>query len=149
LACLEQSPFFGPRAVTKQYRVPADSGKKTGLSSALLSFFEGDGESLLWITEFGIWPSCEDRVLFDGFRRSLGESRPIQEKPGHILERGDLKHAASLLGMVLYFVWGALLVSAEGDVMVEISHDEMFEVTVRGNDGLLVAIDERITAIVS
>src|ERR1044071_3665332 len=77
-------------------RIPVDSGRKSALSRALVSYFDTDRESLLWIHEYGIWPSAEDRNLFAGFRRSLGEHRPLHEAPGHLFSRSDLVDVTSL-----------------------------------------------------
>lgn len=111
-----------------EYIIPGDSGKKTALSKIIASFFDNDVQALLWIYEFGIWPSCEDRNLFDGFRRSLGESQPISMKPGHIFSNSDLDSLASLLSMVLYFCWGAIVISTANDFVIKISHDEIINV---------------------
>jgi hypothetical protein len=110
------------------YRIPADSGKKTVLSRMIASFFDSDGESLLWINEYGIWPSCEDWTLFEGFRKSLGEYSPLFEKPGHIFSKQDLSSVSSLLAMIFYFMWGAIIVSASKNIVVKISHDEMLDI---------------------
>lgn len=115
-------------AIARRYPIPPDSGKKTALSRIVLSLFEAGGECLLWITEYGIWPSCEDRVLFDGFRRSIGEDREIQEAAGHVFGPNDIRQVASLLAMVLFFNWGGVVVSSRGDLVVEISHDEVMDV---------------------
>lgn len=125
-----------------RYRIPEDSGKKTALSRLLSSVFEVDGESLLVIREHGIFPSCEDLVLFDGFRRSLGESGHVHEKPGHIFTREDLPVVSSLVAMVLYFVWGAFLVPGTGRFVVEISHDEIMDVY--GDGEVLATFSERL-----
>jgi len=117
-------------------KIPADSGKKTALSKEIGSFFDVDSESLLWIDEFGIWPSCEDWNLFEGFRRSIGESSKLYEKPGHIFCRNDLGVVKSLLAMVLYFYWGAILVSKDKSLIVRISHDEHIVVYAIKRDNL-------------
>jgi hypothetical protein len=81
-------PFFSELHKVLASAIPVDSGCKTALSRAIVSFFETDDEALLWINEFGIWGSSEDRYLFQGFRRSLGESSPLREKPGHVFFKG-------------------------------------------------------------
>src|SRR5574341_2187382 len=70
--------------------IASDSGRKTALSRAIVSLFDTDDGALLWINEFGIWPSSEDRNLFEGFRRSLGERSSLHQKPGHIFSSSDL-----------------------------------------------------------
>jgi len=111
--------------------IPADSGRKTALSRVLVSFFDTDDEALLWINEFGIWESSEDRNLFAGFRRSLGEQSPLHEKPGHLFSSNDLKDVGSLIAMTLYFVWGAILYSPAKSLAIKISHDEFITILVR------------------
>jgi hypothetical protein len=111
--------------------VPPDSGRKTALSRTIASLFKDDDEALLWINEVGIWPSSEDRFLFDGFRRSLGEESPLPAKPGHLFSRDDLAPVASLVALVLYFVWGAILYSPARALVIKISHDELISVFVR------------------
>ncbi|HEX9445120.1 MAG TPA: hypothetical protein VGA73_13430 [Candidatus Binatia bacterium] len=130
----ENIPSF--RGFTKIFdsHIPVDSGRKTSISRALASQFDTDGESLLWIHEFGIWPSSEDGNLFERFRRSLGENRSLKERPGHIFTRSDLTDVASLLAMVLYFVWGAILFCPANDLAVKISHNEYTSIFTRNKE---------------
>lgn len=111
--------------------IPADSGRKTALSKAIISLFELEDEGLLWINEFGMWPSSEDRHLFAGFRTFLGENSPLHEKPGHLFSREDLASTASLIAMSLYFVWGIFLYSSKQDFVIKTSHDEFITVYVK------------------
>jgi hypothetical protein len=89
--------------------IPPDSARKTALSRVLASMFSEDEEALLWITEFGIWPSAEDWNLFDGFRLSLGEAQAVHERPAHLFSKAELKAVGSLVAMILYFCLGAIL----------------------------------------
>lgn len=124
-------PCFPEFVQVMDSAIPADSGHKTALSRVLVSFFDTDKEALLWINEFGIWPSSEDRYLFNGFRRSLGEGSPLHEKPGHIFSKDDLDAVRSLVGMILYFVWGGILFSPAKGLAITISHDEFITVFMR------------------
>jgi len=114
--------------------IPVDSGRKTAISRAIVSVFDTDSEALLWINEFGIWESSEDRNLFDGFRRSLGEHSHLYEKPGHVFSSSDLTGVGSLVAMTLYFVWGAVLYSPTRSVAIRISHDEYVSVFARNRE---------------
>jgi hypothetical protein len=111
-------------------QIPADSGRKTAIGRALASHFNTADESLLWIHEFGIWPSSEDPNLFERFRQSLGEPRPLFDAPGHIFTQTDLKDVASLLSLVLYFIWGAVLYCPTKGLGIEIDHDEFITIFV-------------------
>lgn len=111
--------------------VPPDSGRKTALGRAVASVFTDDDEAMLWINEYGIWPSSEDRFLYEGFRRSLHEESPLHVKPGHLFSRDELAAVASLVALVLYFVWGAILYSPARALVIKISHDECISVFAR------------------
>ncbi|MFZ0932524.1 MAG: hypothetical protein WAN11_28250 [Syntrophobacteraceae bacterium] len=108
-----------------RYAIPNDCGQKTALAKVIATFFQKEPEALLWINEFGIWPSCEDCNLFLGFRKSLGETSSLYEKPGHLFSGDDIETVASLLSIVLYFFWGAVLIPASKKYSVKISHDEV------------------------
>jgi len=129
-------------------RIPSDSGKKTALSKVIASFCDATDEALLWINEFGIWPSSEDRHLFEGFRRSLGEDRPLHEKPGHLFSGEDLDAVGSLLALVLYFCWGAVFISTARGVVITISHDEIIDVFVKDQKDI-PDIKERLDRLLS
>ena len=111
--------------------LPPDSGRKTALSRAIASLFRYDEEAILWIDEFGIWPSSEDWHLFTTFRGSLGEQSQLYEKPGHLFSREDLVSISSILAMTLYFIWGAVLYSPRQDLLVRVSHDEWIAIYCR------------------
>lgn len=116
------------------FAIPGDSGRKTALSRVLVSFFDTDDEAVLWINEFGIWESSEDRYLFHGFRSFLNEGRPLHEAPGHIFSKEDGNAVRSLVAMVLYFVWGAILFSPGKGLAIKISHDEFISIYVRNKE---------------
>lgn len=110
------------------YLVPEDSGAKTIIARALALQFKQFGEGLLWIDEYLVWPSAENWPLFDGYRRSLGEGRPLWERQGHIFTPSDNDALFALLSMTLYFVMGAKLAPSSGELLIRISHDEYIDV---------------------
>lgn len=128
------------------FKIPVDTGAKTALSRMLVSFLDVSEEALLWITEWGIWPSCEDWKLFYVFRKSLGEHRPLIEKPSHLFSSQDLDSVTSLVSMVLYFSWGALMISPANNLIIRISHDEIMDVFAKERDHL-TAIELSLTKI--
>ncbi len=111
-----------------QCSLPDDAGRKTALSRIIAAVFEADDEAMLWIDEFGIWPSSEDWYLFASFRKFLGEESELHEKPGHLFSLHDLKNISSIVAMVLYFSWGAILYSPFRDTVIRISHDDWISI---------------------
>ncbi len=132
LAGADDSVALSAMTLVASHRIPPDSGAKAALSRELVALvFESEQSCLLWIDEWGIWPTAEDMVLFDGFRQSIGERAPLREKPGHVAHESDTAPLRSLTAMILYFVWGAYLVGDSGRVIVRISHDEIVDVYAR------------------
>ena len=113
------------------YHLPEDSGKKTALARAMTHSIEDSQPGLFWITAWGIFPSSENVALFDGYRRSLGEVRPIHEAPGHIFDTSDLRDLECLCDLALYFYWDASLFDGMNAIMVRTSHDETISIHAR------------------
>ncbi|HWY86702.1 MAG TPA: hypothetical protein VNX28_08255 [Gemmataceae bacterium] len=71
-------------------------------------------------------------TLFDGYRKSLGLSRPLGSAPGHIFGQAHLPDIECLLGLTLYFYWDASLFTASGKVILRVDGNEW--VSVRTKD---------------
>jgi hypothetical protein len=118
------------------YIMPSDTGKKTALGHALVALLQLKSPGLFWITATGIWPSSENMALFDGYRRSFGENRPIQTAPAHVFDGSDLTQLECLLDMALYFYWDSTLFEGPEGVAVKTSHDEYISVRAKDRDRL-------------
>lgn len=109
------------------YVVPADAGRKTALARELNAQIDHRGQGLLWIHEWGVFPSSENMSLFQGYRRFLGDERSLFEAPGHLFNGADLSAVECLLDLVLYFFWGASVFDSR-DTWLRVSHDEILSV---------------------
>jgi len=110
------------------YAIPADSGRKTALSRLIAYLLLGRADACIYVSGWGVWRSAENLDLFYGYRRSIGESRPLIEAPFHLFERSEEPSFVSILCLVLYFVWDAWVFDIGGKTLVKISHDEWLEV---------------------
>lgn len=110
------------------FRIVGDSGKKTALSRAVIGHIAGQGTALFIVTVHGVWPSSEDMVHFDGYRRSLGEGRSLDQVPGVLFTAKDVAVVAPLLALGFYFVWGGIIVAPGNGLRIEFSSDEVLEV---------------------
>lgn len=108
--------------------IPRDSGAKTALSRLFAYLFLRKSSVCIYVSGWGVWGSSENLDLFNGYRRSLGENRPLIEAPVHLFERTEDDAFISILCMVFYFVWDAWIFDVEGKALVRISHDEWLEV---------------------
>jgi len=115
---------------TLAYGVPADSSKKTCVARAIVAEITFSQPGLLWITEWGVFPSGENLELFRGYRSSLGEGRALHEAPGHVFESQDRAGVEALLALSLYFYWDLALFEGDAGLAAKASHDEWIEVRV-------------------
>jgi len=115
--------------VTLSLDIPAESGRRTNLARLLADLFRSQSEGLLWITEFGIWPSSEHRPIFAALRHAAGVDLPLEDSPGHFFSSDDSDLVVSLIAVALYFSWGAILVRGDLGLIASVSHDDWIDIT--------------------
>ena len=82
---------------------------------------------LLWITEWGIWPSSENWHLFYRLRQAYGESRLLHEAPGHLFLNSEYEDLATFLQIAILNGWGGYVLTEADYVNVFFSHDEYID----------------------
>jgi hypothetical protein len=102
--------------------------------------FEG---CLLWIKEYGIWPSFENRHLFRRLRLSYGETREIQDAPGHLFSVQEYEDLVSYLDLALQFGWGGYLIASPLSCLIFVSHDGWLRVHSDNHRELLEQVRSR------
>jgi hypothetical protein len=119
------------------YHLPAEVTKMTALAH-MVSHYAIDTKQpgIFWVTDWGIFPSVENMAIFDGYRRSLGENRPLLASPGHVFDQSKLKELECLLSLALYFCWDATLFDGAGTEAFVISHDEWCSVHAKDEESL-------------
>jgi hypothetical protein len=80
--------------------------------------------TLFWITEWGIWPSSENWHLYYALRNRYGDSRLLQESPGHLFLGYEAEDLASFLQLVMLSGWGGYILTQANHVNAFLSHDE-------------------------
>lgn len=92
-------------------------------------------ECLVWILEYGVWPSSEDWPAAYAFRGAHSEKRSLDVAPGYLFNAADVDDLATLLTQVMENGWDAVVLpirhGAPTDVRISISHDEWLEVSSR------------------
>lgn len=111
--------------VATPFAIPSDAGARVQLCRLLWDLAGGTAsERLLWITDWGAWPSQAHMPLFKLARRALGEDREPIQIPGHLIEPSEADDGLSLFIVSCLFLWDAWLYTPSG-VIVEISNDEV------------------------
>jgi hypothetical protein len=75
-------------------------------------------------------------ALFDGYRKSFGENRPLHAAPGHVFSESDLKQVECLLDLALYFYWDGVFFEVPAGITVKTSHDEYISIRAKDRDRL-------------
>jgi hypothetical protein len=65
--------------------------------------------ALLWVTEYGIWPSSENQHLYYRLRQSYGDLDLLEDKPGHLFLAHESEDLASFLQLTMLNGWGGYL----------------------------------------
>jgi len=84
---------------------------------------------LLWVTDWGIWPSSENLHLYYQLRQSYGDSRQLAEAPAHLFLDYESADLVSFLQVGLLCGWDMHLLPAVGYARAFVSHDEYVEFT--------------------
>ena len=117
------------------YLVPADAGIKTALARQFANFlFTNLGDLILCVRGWKFWPSAENFDLFDGYRISIGETRPLWEAPIHVFTRGEEPALASILNLGLFFYWDMEVFDADSNALFTFSHDEWMEFRLKNQE---------------
>jgi hypothetical protein len=80
--------------------------------------------TLLWITEWGIWPSSENWHLYYKLRQTYTDQRLLHEAPGHLFLEHETDDLASFLQVAMLNSWGGYVLTQFNAVNTFFSHDE-------------------------
>mgnify|MGYP003576862615 CR=1 FL=1 len=121
---------------------PTDSGKKVQLAKTVAEWSLRQCETLFWLGDWDVWPSSQHMPLFTRFRAALGETRPLIETPGHLLQCDEVDDGSSILAVALLFFWDCCTLRADGGPAFYCSHDEFCEIATLSDTAELEAAQE-------
>jgi hypothetical protein len=84
-------------------------------------------EVMLWITEWGIWPSSENLHLYYRLRQSYNDHRLLHEAPGHFFLQHEAEDLASFLQLAMLNGWGGYILAEAAYLNAFFSHDEYID----------------------
>jgi hypothetical protein len=82
---------------------------------------------LLFLTEWGIWPSSENWHLYYRLRRSYSDYRLLQEASGHLFLEHEMEDLTSFLHLSMLNGWGGYVLTEANHVNALFSHDEYID----------------------
>jgi hypothetical protein len=122
-----------PIVLTRNYgQVVTPPGQEAEVATAVVDALGEWDECLLWIEEWGIWPSSEDWPKYYAERGAHGERRTLDKAPGHLFSRDQRPDLLRFLQLVLENAWEAQVLPVAGDRSngrrAHVSHDEFVDV---------------------
>ena len=83
--------------------------------------------ALLFVTEWGIWPSTENWHLYYKLRQTYGDNRLLADAPGHLFLEYEVEDLASFLQLSMLNGWGGYVLTEANYVNAFFSHDEYID----------------------
>lgn len=83
--------------------------------------------TLLWVTEWGIWPSSENWQLYYKLRQTYGDFQLLQDVPGHLFLEYESEDLSTFLQLAMLNGWGGYILTEANYVNAFFSHDEYIE----------------------
>jgi hypothetical protein len=91
---------------------------------------------LLFITEWGIWPSSENWHLYYKLRQTYADYRLLEEAPGHLFLEHESEDLASFLQLSMLNGWGGYVLAEANYVNAFFSHDEFIDFFAENSENL-------------
>src|SRR5262245_48306997 len=114
-----------PHGPSAKFEIPSDAGRRVALARLLWESVAASApRALLWVTQFGVWPSSEHRPLAESARSAWGAPGPLATFPGQLVALGEQDDGLSVLVLALLFLWDCWLLPAGGSQAAFLSHDE-------------------------
>jgi hypothetical protein len=112
-----------------RFLFPQTPGQVTWLCRFISQCLSPRAECLLWVTEWGVWPSSENWHLYYRLRQSYHDHRPLHEAPGHLFLDYEEPDLISYLQLGILNGWDmhllpALKYGGADTARAFISHDE-------------------------
>jgi hypothetical protein len=92
--------------------------------------------ALLWITEWGLWPSSENWHLYYKLRHTYGDQRLLHEAPGHLFLEHEAEDLGTFLQIAMLSGWGGYVLMQADYVNAFFSHDEYIDFFAEVDDNL-------------
>ncbi len=107
-----------------RFELPADSGDRIAIAMERLAEFRSASRILIWITEWGVWPSIDRSEDFRAIRADIGETRWLHEIPAHLASNADFEYVRRMTECAVSSLWDLYLIGPKGSKILHFSHDE-------------------------
>jgi hypothetical protein len=116
---------------------PTEPHRIFGMAHWIASSLTFRKQTLLWITEWSIWPSSENWHLYYKLRHSYRDLRLLNEAPGHLFLGHESEDLTSFLQIAMLNGWGGYILTQANYLNAFFSHDEYIKFYAQFDQNLL------------
>lgn len=108
------------------------------IARQVVGLFRDFQSALMWVTDYGIWPSSENQHLYYRLRRALEDSDTLRTAPGHLFVKSEQDDFVTFVHLALEFGWGINILTKPTYRWVHASHDGWLRIMYApGDEGLV------------
>jgi hypothetical protein len=96
---------------SSKFVIPQDAQKRVHLVCDQMRAFSVEPLLLVWFHDWAVWPSGQRMHVFDRFRMSYGEARPLGQVPGHVFDKDEIEDAVSFVTLGVLFLWDCYVIA--------------------------------------
>lgn len=113
--------------VAERFEYPSEGYRFFPIANAIAHSITYRQPTLLWITEWGIWPSSENWQLYYKLRQTYSDFQLLQDVPGHLFLEYESEDFSTFLQIAMLSGWGGFILTAANYVNAFFSHDEYMD----------------------
>ncbi len=114
------------RPTWAEWRITDSAARQSLMVNAAFDLLPRNASCLLWLREWGVWPSSEFPALWYEIRERNLERRSLEEAPGHLFSVDERELARGMARLAVLFGWDALITSIPSPFVISTLHDELF-----------------------
>jgi hypothetical protein len=111
----------------ERFEYPNEAYRFFPIASAIAHSIVYRQPTLLWVTEWGIWPSSENWQLYYKLRQTYGDFQLLQDAPGHLFLEYESEDLGTFLQLAMLCGWGGYVLTEANYVNAFFSHDEYLD----------------------
>src|SRR5215469_15076650 len=90
---------------TERFAYPNEAYRFFSIARAIAQSIPHRRPTLLWVTEWGIWPSSENCQLYYKLSQTYGDVQLLENAPGHLFLEYEAQDLSSFLQLAMLSGW--------------------------------------------
>ncbi len=107
-----------------RFELPDSADERSALASRHLDLLVGKHRTMVWITEWNVWPSLSGMEKFRNVRNALGETRELIDIPAFLLSNIEEPSIRDMVDIAVRHLWDVHIIAKSPKHWAYFSHDE-------------------------